>query len=669
MRTPRTVCRPRASGLAATAALAVCFARGVAEELPSPAELDSLRWNPRPCVNLLEHLRRALAEEASPTSEEEALSVENTGEEANRRILQGLGRLPRADDEVDWDAVFNRFTGSEPKTLNPLFNSSRYDFWVEDLLFVSPLALDWEFRLFGNSDVVERWETSEDRLMDRVVYRRDLKWSDGAPLTARDVEFTFRVLTDPKIRSAARRSLVEGLRAVKAYGDYVAVYFHKEPRPTNDLNLAWPIVPRHALEKALEEDPTLESADFNRRPVTCGPYRLAAWRPREELLLERNELWYRGEDGREVRPKPFFRQVRFRAYPETSSRFAAFLAGETDDTQLDSEQWVELAKGERFAARAVKVRCEEGALACIGWNAASKPPNPFFGDRRVRLAMALSLDHEYLRDKVLYGIYQPGKGVFPPGSWMAAEGLEPRRRDAARAAALLEEAGWVDSDGDGIRDKALEDGRRVPFRFTLSIPDAGTGPKVARQLAADLETLGVKCEVQLMDYVAFQRALEERRVQAFIMGWGHSVDPDSSWNLWHSEAIERGRNYTGYANPRVDELFEKGRLEFDPAKRAEIYREIDRRIYEDQPVTVLVYQPALWAFSKSVRGYRPSLKGFFGHSPGFQSLWKVRAQGAATTARRDYTTGLLLGLLAALVFFVVLYAVARAASRPGPRGP
>jgi peptide/nickel transport system substrate-binding protein len=100
------------------------------------------------------------------------------------------------------------------------------------------------------------------------------------------------------------------------------------------------------------------------------------------------------------------------------------------------------------------------------------------------------------------------------------------------------------------------------------------------------------------------------------------VDPDTIRNLWHTDAIKNGRNYVGYSNPRVDKLLEKGSQELDRAKRAAIYAEIDRILYEDHPLTVLFYQSTLWAFSKSLRGYRVSPKGVHGLAPGFYSIWK-----------------------------------------------
>lgn len=591
---------------------------------PTAEDLEKVEWVAQPCVHFLDHLRRTLEEEPRLATEEEALQLENTGPDTNARILSALGRLPANDEEVDWDATFNRFIGAQPTRINPLFSTTRYEFWVESLVFVGPIAFDWDFEFFGDLDVIEKWETSKDHLMDRVVFRKDLLWSDGTPFTAHDVEFTWRLLSDPGIPALSRKSFVDGLRGVKAYDDHTVVYFQNDALATNRLHIAWGPIPKHVFEKELADYPTLLDSPRNRDPVTCGPYRLIRWEADEELVFERNTSWYRGHDGKQIRSKPYFQKVRLRVLPANSTRFDTFLTGGVDDCQLDSSQWVEEAVGREFYDGRLKVRGnDEWTYAFIGWNALSVPPNPFFGDRRVRRAMALTLDHDFLLKGLFQGIYRPGQGIFHPDSPWADTTLEPLHRDLDEAEKLLDQAGWQDSDGDGIRDKMV-DGKRVPFRFTVSCPKAGSGPKVAEQLQADLKAIGVDCIVQLPDPSAFFSAVRQRKVQAYLLAMGTGVDPDTVRNLFHTGAIEDGRNETGYSNPEVDRLLDAGRRELDRDERRRIYARVDHLIHEDQPLTVLLYQPTLWAFSESLRGYRPSPKGFYGYSPGFHSIWKKR---------------------------------------------
>src|SRR5437867_6054995 len=146
-------------------------AGGPAEDFkpPSREDLEKVRWIPRPCHDFLEDLRQELESESSLATEAEALALENTNAEANRKILSTLGRPPKNESEVDWDATFHRYLGADPATLNPVFYTSRYEAWIHELLYVLPVEFDWKFRFYGNRNMIERWETSEDRLMDRII--------------------------------------------------------------------------------------------------------------------------------------------------------------------------------------------------------------------------------------------------------------------------------------------------------------------------------------------------------------------------------------------------------------------------------------------------------------------------------------------------------------------
>jgi peptide/nickel transport system substrate-binding protein len=246
----------------------------------------------------------------------------------------------------------------------------------------------------------------------------------------------------------------------------------------------------------------------------------------------------------------------------------------------------------------------------------------------VRRALAHAIDHDFLLKDFFHGLYEGGLGPFHPEAPQADRTLKPLRRDMDLADRLLSEAGWTDSDEDGVRDK-LVDGVRTPFRFKLSVPTAGTGPDVAQLVQADLKKIGVAAEIELLEWVAFQRKTQRREVQAGMQALGAAADGDALRNIFETAAIEKGRNSTGYSNPAVDRLFDEARRELDPAKRNALYARIDRQLFEDQPMTVLLYPPAMWAFSKSLRGYRPSPRGLYSTSPGFLSLWKKKDPGAS----------------------------------------
>jgi len=595
---------------------------------PSWEELQKVRWVSQPCVDFLEHLRQTREGEPQLATEAEALAMKNDGDEANRKILNALGRLPESEAEVDWDATFTRSLNGDPSSLNPIFRSSGYDAFLLDLTGVFVILPDWSLRHYGDLNVIESWEASPDHLMEKVVFRSDLVWTDGQPVTAYDVEFSWNTIMDVRNQSVAYRSIASGFQAVKAYDDQTVVYFQKEALATNGLHLSWPIIPKHIYGPLRQQDPTLqtipECVAANKNPVTCGPYRVVSWKPQESLTLERREEWYQSPGGQRVREKPFIKRINFRVFPDHTSRFIVFQAGEIEDAMLDAKLWSEGTATDGFYEGRTKVRGDEWTYGFIGWNQRSIPRNPFFGDKRVRLAMTHALDHRFLLEEVFLDVCSPGRGIFHPDSPWAYPGLKPFQMDLDRAEKLLREAGWKDTDGDGIIDKTV-DGKKTPFEFQLDCPRAGNGPKVAENLQSSLRKIGVRCHLNLLDFGTFNKRVKSRKSQAMVMAWTTGTDPDLKKNIYGTAAIVKGRNYVGYSNPKVDELFAKGPHEFDPEKRPKVYQEIDRLIYEDHPVTIILYQPTLWGFSKSIRGYRHSPRGFYVHRPGFFAMWKKKS--------------------------------------------
>jgi peptide/nickel transport system substrate-binding protein len=520
--------------------------------------------------------------------------------------------------------------GSDPGSLNPIFRGNVSQTYLLEIIFAFPFSVDWNFKSFADANVVESWETSEDGLMERVVLREDLTWSDGKPFTAGDIEFSFKTILDGRLRVQAVNAVASALKGVKALDRRTVLYVHKERLATNDFNMTWPVIPKHLFAVTLAADPTGEKSDEHRQyaqmPVSNGPYVMVS-RDGSDIVIERRKEWHLNAAGETIRERPFFRRVRFRILPEPATILNELKAGGIDDGMLNAKQWMSGTTDDIFHADRTKVRDRQWAIGYIAWNAKSNPPNPFFQDVRVRRGLAHAIDHEFLLNDFFYGLNEGGGGPYHPASPAADRTLKPLRKDLALADRLLSEAGWTDSDEDGVRDKLI-DGVRVPFRFTLSVPNSGTGPEVAQLVQADLKKAGVVCQIELLEFVAFSGKTLRREVQAGMQAMGSAADPDLLRNLFETSAIETGRNSTGYSNPKVDELFQKARRELDPAKRNVLYAQIDRQVYEDQPMTVLLYPPTLWAFSKSLRGYRHSPRGFYSTSPGFLSMWKKKGPAA-----------------------------------------
>jgi peptide/nickel transport system substrate-binding protein len=590
-------------------------------EPPPLADLDrDAKWIDRPVRDGLELLQAEQAKQEPLCTTAEALALANDSPAANAKILSALGRLPEPG-QADLEAKIERHLAADVGSTNPILISSSPEFDVLGLTAFGMFSFDRRLEPFAASETVKSWQTSADGLYDKVVLRDDLVWSDGRPITAHDVAFSYRVIMDPRVPVPAVRSGTDQMKGVHAYDDHTLVFFHKEPLATNVWNINFPILPRHVYENTWEKDPTLkdspEHVKLEEQPVCGGPYEIVERKRGQEIVLRRRASWSTIR-GRQVREEPFFKEIRFRIVEDPNTALLALKAGELDEMVLTPEQWTTQATKEDFSARNTKATDTEWVSFSFAWNIAT----PYFADRRVRRAMSYAFDHDRMLEKICFGLNTPCAGIFSPDAWMASKKkLEPYRQDLDKAEALLDEAGWVDHDNDGIRDKEIG-GKFVPFEFTVVTNQQPLRIALCTLLKENLEQIGIIANVRPVEFTALTDLMQKRNFQACCLAWGAGTDPDSSENLWKTGEM---RNYSGYSNPEVDRLFAEGRRELDRAKRAEKYGRIQELLYEDQPATWLFWRNSFYGFSKDLRGYVFSPRGPYHYSPGFGSLWKPRA--------------------------------------------
>ncbi|MEX0612897.1 MAG: ABC transporter substrate-binding protein, partial [Pirellulales bacterium] len=220
------------------------------EELEKSAE-----WVDRPVLDGMEVLRKK--QEAAgppPVSVKEALALRNNSPQDNEQILATLSRIaPEDSSGVDYDTTWVRHVPGDLKSSNPLLLSSFAEFEYQALTALGSLfgllGYDQDLNYFAPSEVVVSWQTSKDYLMDKLVLRDDLTWSDGKPITAHDVEFSFKVIMTDAVIVPAVRTGTDQLKWVKAYDVRTVVMFHKEALATNTQNIVFPVIPKHIYEK------------------------------------------------------------------------------------------------------------------------------------------------------------------------------------------------------------------------------------------------------------------------------------------------------------------------------------------------------------------------------------------------------------------------------------
>ena len=590
---------------------------------PPPLDdlLGSATWIDRPVLDPLARLREEQAGEKGLATAAEALQMANDSAEANAKILSALGRLAE-EGQADLSASVNSHITADIGSTNPILSSSTSEFDVLGLTGFGLFSFDHRMEPFALADAVVSWQTSADGLHDKIVLRDDLVWSDGEPITAHDVAFTFQVIMDPRVPVPAVRSGTDQLRWVEAYDDATLVFFHKEPFATNVWNINFPVLPKHVYETTWEDDPTLKDSSahvrLEQQPVSGGPYEIVERTRGQQIVLKRRENWHT-LNGEQVREKPFFEEIRFRIIEDPNTSLLALKAGEIDEMILVPEQWTTQTSGGDYYERNTKATALEWVSFHFGWNINT----PYFSDRRVRRAMSYAFDHERMLEKLCYGLYEPATGSFHKTAWMATKKkVDPYRQDLDAAENLLDEAGWIDNDNDGIRDKEIN-GRFVPFEFSILTSNQPLRVAICTLLQESLDRIGVRVNVRPVEATVLQQFTLERKFEAYFGGWGTGTDPDTTENIWRTGA---GRNFVGYSNPEVDRLYEEGRRELDRAKRAEKYARIQEILYDDQPYTWLYWRNSFYGFSKDLRGYVFSPRGPYNYSPGFSSLWKPADQ-------------------------------------------
>jgi peptide/nickel transport system substrate-binding protein len=457
--------------------------------------------------------------------------------------------------------------------------------------------------------VASSWELSGDGRTFTFRLRDGVRWHDGRPVTAADVLFSVELARDPAVENRIFGSQFDGLASLEAPDDSTVVARYAEPGA--DLLEAWrlPLLPRHLAERGAE----LLTGSYASHPVGCGPFRFVRYRPGEEIVLEANDDYW---DGR-----PTVDRLTFRIYPDQRTGFQALLKGDLDIMVVTPDLWREALEGphaERFGSL-VYYRLN---VWQIGLN--QDGSNPFFADARVRRALLHAVDRDRFIDNVLHGLARPAVTTYHPDLPWTDRGIAPVRFDPEAAARLLDEAGWTDRDGDGVRER---DGR--PFEFTLLIftSTQGINDDMAAWLQQSWSDLGVRAEIEKLEWQHFRARRAEHRFEAAMAGISFTPSPDH-FELYHSSASRGGYNHVSFADAEVDRLLERGRSVTDPDERREIYRELQRRLHDLQPIMALLHFATPVLHDRRLQGIQPSPLDYWRTTGGPRSWrWSGAAEG------------------------------------------
>ncbi|HXF85044.1 MAG TPA: ABC transporter substrate-binding protein [Anaerolineales bacterium] len=495
----------------------------------------------------------------------------------------GLGQAQPVVLRIGWPG--------SPDTLNPGVAVLAESYTIFELVYdtMYDLQLDGSFKL----NLAESVSVSDDHLVYTYKIRDDVKFHDGQPLTAEDVVFSYL--------------LYQNTEGYPWMGDYT-YYFEKieatdnnevvitlsEPIPNIDAQLVFLyVLPKHIWEN---EDPV----EFeNLAMIGSGPFKMVEYKQNEFVHLAKNEDYFG--------TVPKVDEVIFQTFENQDALVQAIKTGQVDMitempntavTSLREDPNIEVVTGAPFSPSVTDIifnqvspeNCPPEDGVCSG--------HPALRDRNVRLALAHATDKQKIIDVVLLGLGTPGTTLLPDGLgiWYNTE-IKDYEYDVAKANQILDDAGYLDADGDGTRD--MPDGSR-PLIFRLNWPsDSIDAPRMAELLSEMWGQVGVKLEAQAMD----PDALTSVCCPAFdfdviIWGWASDPDPNLLLSVMTTDEIPTGSSETGYSNPRYDELFRQQASELDLEKRRQIVWEMQRIVHEDVVYIIPFYPQNVQAYRK-----------------------------------------------------------------------
>lgn len=497
---------------------------------------------------------------------------------------------------VEEDRTFTFALSEEVDTLNPLSSWMAVSF--ELLLLIYDPLVRYDTQLQQLPCLAETWEVSDDQLTWTFHLAQGVTWHDGEPFTSADVKFSYELFTEMEAYMYAGYN--EGIADISCPDDYTVVMTTDAPKANMLMNTS-PIVPKHIWEGL--EDPYNYANDV---PVGTGPFKFDS-EGEGFIKLARNENYF-GQIPGDID------NIVFVTYENPDTAAQALLLGEVDGTsgltaaqipQMESAEEVELVLADipGFSYVAINIWPESEVAGA----------NPLLKDKVVRYALEYCTDKAKIVSMAYGDAGEVGTTIVNPGDKFHYEptAQELRIYDPEKAAAMLEEAGYKDIDGDGVREAA--DGTKLSFEL-ISIADNTPEVKTAQMMAAGCALAGIELKLVTMDSGALTDVVYTGDYDLYIWGWGADVDPtvitrifvtDEWWNL----------NETGYSDARYDELFYEQMTVMDEARRIAMVQEMQKIAYENGHYIVYVYDNYIQAIrSDRWTGYQqipPGVGGLF----------------------------------------------------------
>lgn len=517
--------------------------------------------------------------------------------------------------------------GGDPATMNPVLASDTTSQRVISFLFPNLISIDPATSLFRQNSpdaLITDWEISEEGKVYTFKLRDDWKWTDGTPVTSKDVLYHWDA-----IKSGATDTqevyLLDIIENVEAPDDTTLKVTFKNVDCTA-LSSAGVLVPMpaHALPTDFKE---LNTSDYNLNPtVTGGVFSFGEFRAGEQVSLLANQEYGGATDG-QVIPTGYI----YKVVPDQNVLLEQFLAGETnviDTPDVGRRDDVLKAQTEgkvqayQFPGNAwdylmlnyADPKNPQSAVDASG-NPIDQGHHPLFGDPLVRQAVSKAIDVDAIVKGAVFGYGTRMPSMMIPASWAFDKDLAPITQDVDAAMKLLDEAGFVDDDNDATTPRVAKGAKYAPdgtpLKFTLYTNEGNSRRGTVGTLVQDqLKQVGFEVDYQAIDFNTLLDIMDGQTFDAVILGWrnGYPDDPDQTQIFsTNSDVVPGGSNNMSYSNPEVDKLMEQARVlpGCDPTERAKIYAQIQKIMQDDLPYIPLYSIEGMYAASADVQGFSP----------------------------------------------------------------
>ena len=530
----------------------------------------------------------------------------------------------------------------QPDGLHPFNDNSTIRSYIFNYTQKTLIKLDIESLEYIPSLVKDMPTASADNLSFEYEIKEGVLWDDGTELNAEDVAFSVKLMLSPLTNNAQIRS------------NYTTVIKSIEQDKENPMkftmhaqNVHWDnkyiFSELYMVQKSLwdkkgvldnvtfadllsddfKETEALSdwfnaynNADNSYQPellVGLGAYQVTEWVASQYITIEKKENWW-GKNDSSVYSKAYPDKIIFKIIKEDASAYLALKNQEIDVTySLGTIKLMKLQEREYFNDNYESAFLDRYAFSYLGMN--MKPDGikrkPYFVDQKVRRAMAYLLPLDEIIEVMMHGKASRQASLISPLKKTYNDTLQLIPLDIEKAKELLEEAGWVDTDGDNIRDKMIN-GVKTPFSFKLSYMSSPTSKEIVLMIKESMYKAGVVAEPTPMDFTLFYKNAMDHNFDGMLGGWGGSASYSNPMQLWHTSSwVTKGSNFCGFGDAESDALIEAANLTLDPKTHNDALLRLQAKVYEDQPYVFMYSTKRKFAIHK-----RFNNRGMYYERPG-----------------------------------------------------